>query len=167
MARLSHVLRRAARAGTSVAAAVPVRPRPAGGLEFLLVRTSNGERWTFPKGGVERGESMAQAAAREAREEAGISGVVDAEALGVYRYAPSRNGADDVTAFLLEVAQDGLGAEPGRDPSWFGFEAARSRLVQGRASRLRRGDGAHPARGSACSARARARKVTRASRSSL
>jgi 8-oxo-dGTP pyrophosphatase MutT (NUDIX family) len=77
---------------------------------------------------------MAQAAAREAREEAGVTGVVEAEALGVYRYAPSRNGADDVTAFLLEVAQDGLGAEPGRDPSWFGFEAARSRLVEGRAA---------------------------------
>ena len=67
---------------TSVAAAVPVRRRAAGGLEFLLVRTSNGERWTFPKGGVERGESMSQAAAREAREEAGVTGLVGSEPLG-------------------------------------------------------------------------------------
>jgi|GEM_PF-4495095 len=37
---------------------------------------SDGERWTFPKGRLERGESPAQAAAREAREEAGISGRV-------------------------------------------------------------------------------------------
>jgi len=133
MARLSRVLRRALR-GTTVAAAVPVRRRRAGGLEFLLVRTSNGGRWTFPKGGVERGESMSQAAAREAREEAGVTGRIGAEPLGVYRYAPSRDGSDEVTAFLLEVERDGLDAEPDRDPTWLAFEAARSRLVQGRAA---------------------------------
>ena len=131
MARLRQALRRAARR-TTVAAAVPVRRREAGGLEFLLVRTSNSERWTFPKGNVERGESMSEAAAREAREEAGINGRVGSDPLGVYRYAPSRNGFDDVTAFLLEVEQDGLGAEHGRHPTWLGFEAARSRLVVGR-----------------------------------
>ena len=133
MARLTRVLRRATRRSrTTVAAAVPVRRRAAGGLEFLLVRTSNGERWTFPKGRVERGESMSQAAAREAQEEAGVTGVVGSEPLGVYRYAPSRNGFDDVTAYLLLAERDGLPAEPGRDPTWLGFEAARSCLVQGR-----------------------------------
>ena len=131
MARLTHALRRAARR-TTVAAAVPVRRREAGGLEFLLVRTSNGERWTFPKGTVERGESRSEAAEREAREEAGVTGRIVADQLGVYRYAPSRRGFDDVTAFLLEVGRDGLRAEDGRDPTWLGFEAARSRLVQGR-----------------------------------
>lgn len=131
MPRLSHVLRRIAR-GTAVAAAVPVRRRQAGGVEFLLVRTSNGERWTFPKGGVERGESMSQAAAREAREEAGVTGRVGAAPLGVYRYVSSHNGSDEVTAFLLEVRHDGLEAEAGREPTWLGFEAARSRLAQGR-----------------------------------
>ena len=131
MARLTHALRRAARR-TTVAAAVPVRRREAGGLEFLLVRTSNGERWTFPKGTVERGESRSEAAEREAREEAGVTGRIGADPLGVYRYAPSRRGFDDVTAFLLEVGRDGLRAEDGRDPTWLGFEAARSRLVQGR-----------------------------------
>jgi len=131
MARLSRVLRRASRS-TSIAAAVPVRRREAGGLEFMLVRTSHGGRWTFPKGRVERGESMSEAAAREAREEAGVSGRIASGALGVYRYAPSRNGSDEVTAFLLEVRRDGLNAEPGREPTWLGFEAARSRLVQGR-----------------------------------
>ena len=131
MARLTRALRRSVRR-TTVAAAVPVRRRKAGGLEFLLVRTSSGGRWTFPKGTVERGESMAQAAAREAREEAGVTGEVGSEPLGVYRYAPSRNGYDDVTAFLLEVRRDGLGAEDGREPTWLGFEAARGRLAQGR-----------------------------------
>jgi 8-oxo-dGTP pyrophosphatase MutT (NUDIX family) len=131
MARLAHVLRRASRRA-AVAAAVPVRRRKPGGCEFLLVRTSHGERWTFPKGRVERGESLSQAAAREAREEAGVSGRIGTEPLGVYRYAPSRNGFDDVTAFLLEVKRDGLGAEPGRDPTWVGFDTARRRLGEGR-----------------------------------
>ena len=131
MARLTRALRRAARR-TTVAAAVPVRRREAGGLEFLLVRTSNGERWTFPKGTVERGESRSEAAEREAREEAGVTGRIGADPLGVYRYAPSRRGFDDVTAFLLEVGRDGLRAEDGRDSTWLGFEATRSRLVQGR-----------------------------------
>jgi len=131
VARLGDVLRRLRR--TRVVAAVPVRRRAAGDLEFLLVRTSNGARWTFPKGGVDAGETPAAAAAREAHEEAGVTGAVRSEPLGAYRYAPSRNGADDVTAFLLEVDSDGLPAEPGRDPTWYGLEAARSRLVEGRA----------------------------------
>jgi 8-oxo-dGTP pyrophosphatase MutT (NUDIX family) len=132
MARLTQALRRASRR-TTVAAAVPVRRRgKRGELEFLLVRTSSGGRWTFPKGTVERGESMSEAAAREAREEAGVAGRIGAEPLGVYRYAPSRHGHDDVTAFLLEVERDGLRAEGGRDPTWLGFDAARRRLAQGR-----------------------------------
>jgi 8-oxo-dGTP pyrophosphatase MutT (NUDIX family) len=136
MTRLTRVLRRAVRGGAAVAAAVPVRRREDGDVEFLIVRTSNGERWTFPKGGVERGESMSAAAAREAREEAGVTGTVGDEPLGVYRYAPSRNGSDDVTAFLLDVRRDGLAAEPGRQPTWLGREAALERLVQGRENGL-------------------------------
>jgi len=132
MARLTRLLRRATRSGTPVAAAVPVRRRTGGEVEFLLVRTSHGDRWTFPKGRVERGESMSEAAAREAREEAGIVGTVLPEPLGVYRYASPRNGSDDVTAFLLEVRRDGLRAESGRDPVWLSRDAALERLVQGR-----------------------------------
>jgi 8-oxo-dGTP pyrophosphatase MutT (NUDIX family) len=75
---------------------------------------------------------MSDAAAREAREAAGVTGRVGSEPLGVYRYAPSRHGSDEVTAFLLEVRRDGLPAEAGREPTWLGFEAARSRLAQGR-----------------------------------
>ncbi len=131
MARLKHVLPRRTRT-SAVVAAVPVRRRIAGGLEFLLVRTKDGARWTFPKGGVEPGEAPDAAAGREAREEAGLLGTVGPEPLCVYRYGPSRNGFDDVTAFLLTVFRDRLPAEPDREPTWFGLEAARSRLVEGR-----------------------------------
>ena len=131
MPRLRQALRRIA-LRPSIAAAVPVRRRDAGGLEFLVVRTSQGGRWTFPKGRVEPGETASAAAAREAAEEAGVEGTIVAEPLGVYRYAPARDGVDDVTAYLLVVERDGLSAEAGRDPTWLGFEAARSHLVEGR-----------------------------------
>jgi hypothetical protein len=37
-----------------------------------------------------------------------------------------------VAAFLLEVGDTSPPAEPGRNPTWFGLEAARSRLAEGR-----------------------------------
>lgn len=113
--------------GRQVVAAVPVRPRAAGGLEVLLVRTSDGTRWTFPKGGREEGETLAEAAAREAAEESGALGRVDGAPLGEYRYR-----GDTVVAFLLEVDDTRRPDEPWRDPTWFGVDVARSRLVEGR-----------------------------------
>jgi 8-oxo-dGTP pyrophosphatase MutT (NUDIX family) len=124
--RLYERLARLAR-GRVVVAAVPVRPRAAGGLEYLLVRTRSGERWTFPKGGCDPGEALAAAAAREALEESGAAGRVIAEPIGSYRY-----GDDQVTAFLLLVETAGSPQEPWREPAWFGLEAARSRLAEGR-----------------------------------
>ena len=113
--------------GRQVVAAVPVRPRAAGGLEVLLVRTSDGTRWTFPKGGREAGETLAEAAAREAAEESGALGRVDGAPLGEYRYR-----GDTVVAFLLEVDDTRRPDEPWRDPTWFGVDVARSRLAEGR-----------------------------------
>ena len=46
------------------------------GIEFLLVQTRGG-RWTFPKGGVEPGLTLAQTAALEAFEEAGGHGRIE------------------------------------------------------------------------------------------
>jgi len=56
-------------------AAVCYRVR-GGEPEFLLVRTRNGH-WTFPKGRVDQDATNADAAAREAYEEAGVRGSVD------------------------------------------------------------------------------------------
>jgi 8-oxo-dGTP pyrophosphatase MutT (NUDIX family) len=116
--------------GREVVAAVPVRPRAAGGLEVLLVRTSDGTRWTFPKGAREQGETLAEAAAREAAEESGATGRVDDEPLGEYHYR-----GDTVVAFLLEVEDTRRPDEPWREPAWFGVDAARTKLAEG-------GDGA-------------------------
>lgn len=99
------------------------------------MRTSDGARWTLPKGRQERGETLAQAAAREAAEEAGVTGVVADEPLIDYRHAPSRRQgrADDaVTAFLLAVQRAGPSSERDRDPTWFDLGAARAKLAEGR-----------------------------------
>jgi 8-oxo-dGTP pyrophosphatase MutT (NUDIX family) len=125
--KLSRRFVRALRRRRVVVAAVPVRRPATGSVEFLLVRTRDGDRWTFPKGGCERGETLAEAAARETVEEAGAAGRIGAQPIAEYRY-----GDDIVTAFLLEVERTDLPAEPGRDPTWFGFDAARSRLAERR-----------------------------------
>lgn len=53
----------------------------AGGLvvedgKVLLISTQNGRRWQLPKGRLEPGETAAQAAVREVREETGVTGTI-------------------------------------------------------------------------------------------
>ena len=50
-------------------------------VEFLLVNTNGGGKWTFPKGDPEPSLSHSQAAEREAWEEAGVRGTHRAAAL--------------------------------------------------------------------------------------
>jgi len=121
-------------AGPSIAAACAYR-RSGERLEVRLVRTSDGARWTLPKGRQERGETLAQTAAREASEEAGVTGVVGDEPLIEYRHAPSRHHGrsdDRVAAFLLAVQRAGPSSERDRDPTWFDLRTARDKLAEGR-----------------------------------
>jgi 8-oxo-dGTP pyrophosphatase MutT (NUDIX family) len=57
------------------AGCVPVRVQPGGRLHVLLVQSrKQPDKWIFPAGGVEPGERLEDAAARETREEAGVVG---------------------------------------------------------------------------------------------
>jgi len=55
-------------------------------LEILLITTRRTKRWIVPKGWPIAGLTPARSAAREALEEAGISGEVDARPLGRFQY---------------------------------------------------------------------------------
>ena len=51
-----------------------------------LVTTRTQRRWVIPKGHIEDGHTPAEAAAREAWEEAGLRGRIDPEPLGTFTY---------------------------------------------------------------------------------
>jgi 8-oxo-dGTP pyrophosphatase MutT (NUDIX family)/pimeloyl-ACP methyl ester carboxylesterase len=125
------------------AGAVCYRVGPDGEPEFLLVKTDRG-RWTFPKGNIEasRGESIRQAAAREAAEEAGALGDVAEHPLHTYLHLKlkKRSKALDpktrkefaVTVYLLRVRQQREPQEEGREPTWFTASEAAARLQEER-----------------------------------
>ncbi len=56
------------------------------GLLVLLITTRSSGRWTIPKGWPKPGISNAEMAAREAFEEAGISGQVSSRSMGSFLY---------------------------------------------------------------------------------
>lgn len=58
--------------------------------EVLLVRSLDSNRWIVPKGWPMRGKSLAEAAATEAWEEAGVRGRISENPLGSFRYAKRR-----------------------------------------------------------------------------
>jgi 8-oxo-dGTP pyrophosphatase MutT (NUDIX family) len=65
-------------------AALPYRTEPA--VEVLLVTSRDTGRWVLPKGWPMKRKAPHEAAAREAIEEAGVTGPVEADPLGSYRY---------------------------------------------------------------------------------
>src|ERR1700734_1860632 len=102
--------------------------------EFLLVNTNGGGKWTFPKGAPDTRLSHSQAAEREAREEAGATGVIEPRHFHVYIHSKGvfwqPGGVQEyvVKAFLMEVQQTRRADEPQRQPTWFSPEEARQRL---------------------------------------
>ena len=107
-------------------------------FEFLLVKTTGGDRWIFPKGATARRLSHSEAAEREALEEAGAVGAIESEHFHLYLQPKGdsrpRNGIEEfvVKAFLLEVSRTEAPHEKNRNPTWFTVNEARSALAIGR-----------------------------------
>ncbi len=107
-------------------------------LEFLLVNTNGGGKWTFPKGDPETTLSHSQAAEREAWEEAGVRGSIEARHFCLYLHSkgvfwkPPGVREFVIKAFLLEVELVEEAQEASRNPTWFGAEEAKKILAKGR-----------------------------------
>ncbi len=94
----------------------------AGGLvvrsgQILLILTGGGNRWQIPKGHVEPGESPAEAAEREVREETGVHARVVATLPSIqYSFASRSNRkiSKHVDYYLLEYLS---GSEQDFDPT--------------------------------------------------
>jgi 8-oxo-dGTP pyrophosphatase MutT (NUDIX family) len=133
--RLSH-LRRLRECEQVAAVCYRIKNRK---IEFLLVRTGGG-RWTFPKGGIGRGLTPAQAAALEAFEEAGVHGRMEeasfARYVGRKRSGSRQSSAEksDVQAHLCQVLRLGPPQESQRDRTWFPAGKAKRRLRESRPS---------------------------------
>lgn len=110
---------------------IPYRIRD-GRMEILLVRSSTGKHWVVPKGIVEPGHSLQSSAANEAREEAGVEGVVENTPLGSYRY-PKWGATCTVTVFPMQVTRvldEGEWEEQHRGRQWVSAAAAAGLLKQ-------------------------------------
>lgn len=64
--------------------ALPWRLSSKNGIEVLLVTSRGSGRWTIPKGWPMPGKSLAEAAAQEAFEEAGVTGTVSPKPIGSF-----------------------------------------------------------------------------------
>lgn len=107
-------------------------------IEFLLVNTNGGNKWTFPKGSTDPRLSHSQAAEREAAEEAGAIGTIEPRHFHLYLHSKGvfwqPGGVQEfvVKAFLMEVHQMRRPDESNRKPTWVSPEEAKRRLAKGR-----------------------------------
>ena len=99
-------------------------------MQLRLVRTRDGERWTFPKRRQGPDGSPGEAAALAAAQQAGVTGVVADNPFTEFRYA--RRMSDVAQAFLIAVQSVAPSAEPGRQPTWFDLHDAHRRVAEGR-----------------------------------
>jgi uncharacterized protein Yka (UPF0111/DUF47 family)/8-oxo-dGTP pyrophosphatase MutT (NUDIX family) len=111
-------------------AALPYRTEEDGSTSVLLITSRETRRWVLPKGNPIKGLDAHLAAAHEAFEEAGVSGIPCATPLGTYRYVKKRKNGTyrkaDVQVFPLayvDQAED-WPEQDERETSWFTLNQA-------------------------------------------
>jgi ADP-ribose pyrophosphatase YjhB (NUDIX family)/calcineurin-like phosphoesterase family protein len=108
-------------------AAVCYRLTPAGKIELVLILTTKLRRM-FPKKYVDRGETLTEAAALAALEEAGVTGVPGEKSLGTFEH-DKPEARITIAAFLMKSQTTGQGE---KDPRWYSPEEAERALQKDR-----------------------------------
>lgn len=85
--------------------ALPWRIGKDGRARILLVTARDKPRWIIPKGHRSKKRRDQDAAAREAREEAGVKGII-ADPIGQYLHRRPRRAAVTVTVYELKVTSE-------------------------------------------------------------
>ncbi|UXN68783.1 NUDIX hydrolase [Devosia neptuniae] len=118
--------------GLRQSGAVPYVVRD-GRVVFLLVTSRRTGRWIFPKGSISQGMTPWDSAAKEAFEEAGVTGVVGTEPLGSYRLSDKGQLVDvDLYPLLVEDQLDSWDEMEQRRRHWVLLGEAK-RLLRDRA----------------------------------
>lgn len=104
-------------------------------LEILLVTSLRTRRWILPKGWPQDGVSLAQSAAAEALEEAGVFGEIVADPVGRYHYLKEKNGSAlpcAVDVFSLFVTGENLSwaEKEKRQKLWLPAERAAAKVAE-------------------------------------
>lgn len=113
-------------------AALPWRSTANGEDEVLLVTSRGTGRWVLPKGWPEKRELLHEAAAREAAEEAGISGEIAPDEIGRFYYGKAmKSGLHwhcEVRVYPLHVTAiaDKWPERKHRERRWFSLDEAAS-----------------------------------------
>ena len=82
-------------------AALPWRIAGTGGIEVLLVTGRRSGRWMIPKGWPMTGKTLAEAAAQEAFEEAGVRGTVNPTPAGVFRHVKQQFAIGEIEVDIV------------------------------------------------------------------
>jgi 8-oxo-dGTP pyrophosphatase MutT (NUDIX family) len=107
-------------------------------LRILIVRArKNPDDWIFPKGHIENGESPAEAAVREAEEEAGVTGRVVAALFPAVTFSQGDRTVR-VHYFLVEFTGE-VKARERREQAWLPPPEALVRLTYASAQSLLEG----------------------------
>jgi len=114
--------------------ALPWRIKRRKKAEVLLVTARRSGRWMIPKGWPMAGKSLADSAAQEAFEEAGIKGKIEDEPIGTFRHVKQHllfgRLEVDILVHPLAVERE-LGDWPERGErtrKWFGLAEAAKRV---------------------------------------